>query len=80
MGRMGTPEEVVCGMVFLALDESSYVAGSEVAINGDELSGQGRLADTTYDIQGNWKGSVVSSARTHTANPLAGGNPEVRRW
>ena len=48
MGRMGTPEEIAHGVVFLASDESSYMTGTELAIDGGKLSGQWRLADTPY--------------------------------
>ena len=33
MGRMGTPGQVVYGMVFLASDESSYMTGSELVMD-----------------------------------------------
>ncbi len=48
MGRMGTPEEIAHGVVFLASDESSYMTGTELIIDGGKLSGQWRLADTPY--------------------------------
>ena len=34
MGRAGTPEEVAYGVLYLASDESSYVTGSELVIDG----------------------------------------------
>ena len=34
MGRMGTPEEIARGILFLASDESSYITGSELVIDG----------------------------------------------
>ena len=34
MGRVGTPEEVAYGVLFLASDESSYMTGSELVIDG----------------------------------------------
>lgn len=34
LGRMGRPEEVAFGVLFLASDESSFVTGSELVIDG----------------------------------------------
>ena len=34
MGRVGQPEELAQGMLYLASDESSYVTGSELVIDG----------------------------------------------
>ena len=34
LGRVGTPEEVAYGVLYLASDESSYVTGSELVIDG----------------------------------------------
>ena len=34
MGRSGRPEEIAYGMLFLASDESSYMTGSELVIDG----------------------------------------------
>ena len=34
MGRVGTPDEVAYGVLFLASDESSYMTGSELVIDG----------------------------------------------
>jgi NAD(P)-dependent dehydrogenase (short-subunit alcohol dehydrogenase family) len=34
MGRMGTPEEVAKAAVFLASDDSSYVTGIELFVDG----------------------------------------------
>ncbi|MGF6976544.1 NAD(P)-dependent dehydrogenase (short-subunit alcohol dehydrogenase family) [Paraburkholderia sp. JPY465] len=38
MARMGTPEEVAAGCVFLASDESSFMTGSELVIDGGYLA------------------------------------------
>ena len=38
MGRMGRVEEVVAGVLFLASDESSFVTGAELVIDGGALS------------------------------------------
>ena len=34
MGRIGTPEEIAYGVLYLASDESSFVTGSELVIDG----------------------------------------------
>jgi NAD(P)-dependent dehydrogenase (short-subunit alcohol dehydrogenase family) len=36
LGRAGTPEDVAAGVLFLASDESSFVSGSELVIDGGE--------------------------------------------
>ncbi|QXW01340.1 MULTISPECIES: SDR family NAD(P)-dependent oxidoreductase [Rhodococcus] len=38
MGRAGTPEEIAHGVVFLASDESSFMTGSELVIDGGYLA------------------------------------------
>lgn len=38
MGRAGTPEEIAHGAVFLASDESSFMTGSELVIDGGYLA------------------------------------------
>lgn len=38
LGRMGTVSEVVAGVVFLASDDSSYITGTELVIDGGALS------------------------------------------
>jgi NAD(P)-dependent dehydrogenase (short-subunit alcohol dehydrogenase family) len=34
LGRYGEPEEVAWGVVFLASDESSFMTGSELVVDG----------------------------------------------
>ncbi len=53
---MGTPTEIANGILFLASDESSYMTGTELIIDGGKLSGQWRLADTLYGatLYGRW--------------------------
>jgi NAD(P)-dependent dehydrogenase (short-subunit alcohol dehydrogenase family) len=38
MGRAGRPEEIAYGAVFLACDESSFVTGSELVVDGGYLA------------------------------------------
>ena len=52
MGRMGTPKEIANGILFLTSDESSYMTGTELIIDGGKLSSQWRLADTPYGVRG----------------------------
>jgi len=37
MGRMGMPEEIAYGVLFLASDESSYMTGTEMIIDGGKV-------------------------------------------
>jgi len=34
LGRLGTPEDIAYGVLYLASDESSFVTGSELVIDG----------------------------------------------
>ena len=38
LGRIGTPEEVAYGVLFLASDESSFMTGGELVIDGGWLA------------------------------------------
>ena len=34
LGRLGVPEDIAAGILYLASDESSFVTGSELVIDG----------------------------------------------
>ena len=34
LGRMGTPEDIAAGILYLASDEASFVTGSELVVDG----------------------------------------------
>lgn len=38
LGRQGRPEEVAAAVAFLASDESSFVAGSDLVVDGGYLA------------------------------------------
>lgn len=38
MGRSGTPDEIAAGAIFLAGDESSFMTGAELVIDGGYLA------------------------------------------
>ncbi len=42
VGRWGRPEEVAYAAVFLASDESDYITGSEIEVEGGWLIGRAR--------------------------------------
>ena len=42
VGRWGTAEDVAHAAVFLASDESDYITGSEIAVEGGWLIGRAR--------------------------------------
>jgi len=42
VGRWGTAEDVAHAAVFLASDESDYITGSEIAVEGGWLVGRAR--------------------------------------
>lgn len=45
VGRWGTPEDVANAAVFLALDESSYITGAEIKIDGGWVSTKARAGE-----------------------------------
>ena len=42
VGRLGEPEEIARGVVFLAADEAGFITGSTLSINGGQLSAEPR--------------------------------------
>ena len=42
IGRIGTPEEVAQAVLFLACDESSYITGTALSVDGRTLVGIGK--------------------------------------
>jgi NAD(P)-dependent dehydrogenase (short-subunit alcohol dehydrogenase family) len=45
VGRWGTPEDIANAAVFLALDESSYITGAELAVDGGWVSTKARAGE-----------------------------------
>jgi len=51
LGRFGEPEEVASTALFLASEESSYVTGTKIVVDGGMTAGRNqRLQEVTYDI------------------------------
>ena len=45
VGRWGTPEDIANAAVFLALDESSYITGAEIKVDGGWVSTKARAGE-----------------------------------
>lgn len=45
MGRWGTPEDIANAALFLALDESSYITGAELKVDGGWVSTKARAGE-----------------------------------
>jgi len=45
IGRWGTPEDVANAAVFLALDDSSYITGAEIKVDGGWVSTKARAGE-----------------------------------
>lgn len=48
VGRWGTAEDVANAAVFLALDESSYITGAELKVDGGWVSTKARAGELSY--------------------------------
>jgi 3alpha(or 20beta)-hydroxysteroid dehydrogenase len=65
MGRRGTPEDVAPLVLFLISDESRWISGAEIAVDGGQAAhgGMKALADAVREA------AAASAAGTRTASP-----------
>jgi 3alpha(or 20beta)-hydroxysteroid dehydrogenase len=83
LGRLGTPEDVAPLVGFLLSDESSYLSGAEIAVDGGQsahggvkaLSDALRAAAGTRE-EGTVPGGVQTNGTTRTSQPVVGGTSD----
>ena len=68
MVRMGTPEEIAYGVVFLTSDESSYMTGTELIIDGGKFDLTGDCTDYSLSFQKSDRPSIVIVPRPPVAS------------
>ena len=86
LGRLGTPDDVAPLVGFLLSDESSYLSGAEIAIDGGQSAHGGvkALSDALRAAAGEGEegpvaGGAQTNGETRTSQPVVGGTSDTRR-
>jgi hypothetical protein len=66
LGRLGRPEEVAALVVYLASDESGFVTGTELTIDGGLTAGESRVASSPRRV-----GRMGRASSRLQADPVA---------